>query len=186
MASCCSSSQPSLCGAFGPALQGLRTELSARASETKQLLRFWGERRAPAMLEPRGIASKGAWHLRACSTSPVGTSQRELWYSSRDTSTVTRREINSSTLLQEGRAWAASGMGQETPNLDTAPSTIPPPALWVSQDIKIVEGKILLALQEGQEQWRWSGHWDTRGWVVAPVAVRITQTQAGHCSQSSL
>lgn len=56
--------------------------LSSQPSETKQPLQFWGERRAPAMLEPRGIASKGAWHLRGCSTSAVSTSQGELWYSS--------------------------------------------------------------------------------------------------------
>lgn len=45
-------------GLCGPILQALRTELPARASETKQPLRFWGERRAPAMLEPKGIAKQ--------------------------------------------------------------------------------------------------------------------------------
>lgn len=30
------------------------------------------------MLEPRGIASKGVWHLRACSSSAMSTSQRAL------------------------------------------------------------------------------------------------------------
>lgn len=76
---------------------------------------------------------------------------------------MTRREISPSTLLQEGRAWAAPGMGQETPNFDTTPGAIPSPALWVSQDINILEGKILHCRRDKGS----GGGQDTRGrWLL--------------------